>query len=46
MKKWLIPVLILAVVGYGFYSWGKNFNNDAVVLQEEAKTKWSNVESS
>ena len=46
MKKWLIPVLILAVVGYGFYSWGKNFNNDAVVLQEDAKTKWSNVESS
>ena len=46
MKKWLIPVIILAVVGYGLYSWGKNFNNEAVVLQEDAKTKWSNVESS
>ena len=45
MKKWLIPVLILAGIVYSLYSWGKGFNNKAVVLQEDAKTKWSNVES-
>lgn len=45
MKKWLIPVIVIAVIGYGFYSWAKGFNNEAVVLQEDAKTTWSNVES-
>jgi LemA protein len=45
MKKWLIPVIIIVVVIFGFYSWAKNFNNKAVVLQEDAKTTWSNVES-
>lgn len=45
MKKWLIPVIIIVVVGLGFYSWTKGFNNSAVTLQEEAKTAWSNVES-
>lgn len=45
MKKWLIPVIIIVVVVYGLYSWAKGFNNEAVVLQEDAKTKWSNVES-
>lgn len=45
MKKWLIPVIIIVVVIFGIYSWAKNFNNTAVVLQEDAKTTWSNVES-
>lgn len=45
MKKWLIPIIIIAVVGFGLYSWTKGFNNTAVTLQEEAKTAWSNVES-
>lgn len=45
MKKWLIPVIIIGVILYVFYSWGKGFNNTAVVLQEDAKTTWSNVES-
>jgi LemA protein len=45
MKKWLIPVIVIAVIGYVFYSWAKGFNNEAVVLQEDAKTTWSNVES-
>lgn len=45
MKKWLIPVIIIAVIGFGLYSWTKGFNNTAVTLQEEAKTAWSNVES-
>lgn len=44
MKKWL-PIIIIAVLAIGIYSWAKNFNNQAVVLQEDAKTTWSNVES-
>ena len=46
MKKWLIPVIVILVVVFGVYNWGKNFNNEAVILQEDAKTTWSNVESS
>ncbi|QSS97675.1 LemA family protein [Psychroflexus sp. ALD_RP9] len=45
MKKWLIPVVIIVLVAIGLYSWTKGFNNTAVTLQEDAKTKWSNVES-
>jgi LemA protein len=45
MKKWLIPVIIIAVIVFAVYSWAKGFNNEAVVLQEDAKTTWSNVES-
>jgi len=45
MKKWLIPVIVIVVIVYAFYSFGKGFNNTAVVLQEDAKTTWSNVES-
>ncbi|MBU3010256.1 LemA family protein [Polaribacter vadi] len=45
MKKWLIPVIIIAVLAFYGYSRAKGFNNDAVVLQEDAKTEWSNVES-
>jgi LemA protein len=45
MKKWLIPVIVIGIILYALYSWGKGFNNEAVVLQEDAKTTWSNVES-
>ncbi|RAV30733.1 LemA family protein [Sinomicrobium soli] len=45
MKKWLIPVIILVVIGVGIYSWAVGFNNTAVTYQEDAKTTWSNVES-
>ncbi|WP_298882044.1 LemA family protein [uncultured Polaribacter sp.] len=45
MKKWLIPVIVIAVIVFGVYNWAKGFNNEAVVLQEDAKTTWSNVES-
>tara|TARA_B100000767_G_scaffold187646_1_gene175029 strand:+ start:24 stop:632 length:609 start_codon:yes stop_codon:yes gene_type:complete len=44
MKKWL-PLIVIGVVLYILYSWGKGFNNEAVVLEEDAKTTWSNVES-
>lgn len=45
MKKWL-PLIIVVVLGIWGYSRVKNFNNDAVVYQEDAKTNWANVESS
>ena len=45
LKKWL-PLIIVAVVLLWGYSSFKGFNNSAVVYQEDAKTAWSNVESS
>ena len=44
MKKW-IPLIILAVILIGGYSWGKGFNNTAVDLEIDAKQSWANVES-
>jgi LemA protein len=46
MKKWLIPLIIVAVVGFGIYNWAVGFNNTAVEYEANAKTAWSNVESS
>jgi LemA protein len=46
MKKWLIPLIILVVIAFGIYNWAVGFNNTAVTHQEDAKTTWSNVESS
>lgn len=46
MKKWLIPVIVIVVLGVIAYSSLKGFNNKAVVKQEDAKLSWSNVESS
>lgn len=45
MKKWIIPVIILAVVAFGLYQWAVGFNNTAVEYEANAKTAWSNVES-
>ena len=45
MKKWL-PVIIIGIILFALYSWGKGFNNTAVEKEESAKTLWSNVESS
>lgn len=45
MKKWL-PLIIILILLFIGYSWGKGFNNTAVEYQEDAKTAWSNVESS
>lgn len=46
MKKWLIPVIVIAIIAFGFYSWGKNFNNTAVTLNENVKEAWGNVQTS
>lgn len=45
MKKWLIPVIILAVIAIVLYRFAVGFNNKAVVLEADSKTAWSNVES-
>ena len=44
MKKWL-PLIIIAILAVGLYSWGKGFNNTAVEYEADAKTEWSKVES-
>ena len=46
MKKWLIPVIILVVIVVAVYQWAVGFNNTAVTYEADAKTAWSNVESS
>ena len=46
MKKWLIPVIIIVVLGFVIYNIPVGFNNNAVEMREDAKTAWSNVESS
>lgn len=46
MKKWLIPVIVIVVLGVIIYSLTIGFNNTAVAKQEEAQLAWSNVESS
>ncbi|MDM9631575.1 LemA family protein [Robiginitalea aurantiaca] len=45
MKKWLIPLIVILVVGIGFYQWAVGFNNTAVEYEANAKTAWSNVET-
>jgi len=46
MKKWLIPLIIIVVIIFGIYNWAVGFNNTAVEYEANAKTAWSNVESS
>ncbi|EGV44644.1 LemA family protein [Bizionia argentinensis JUB59] len=46
MKKWLIPVIVIAVIAIGLYSWAVGFNNTAIEYEADAKTEWANVESS
>jgi len=42
MKKWIIPVALLALIIF----WGVGVNNTAVDLQESTKEAWADVESS
>ena len=46
MKKWLIPLIVIALIGFAVYQWAVGFNNTAVEYEADAKTAWSNVESS
>ncbi|MCL4137660.1 UNVERIFIED_CONTAM: hypothetical protein GTU68_021250 [Idotea baltica] len=44
MKKFL-PLIVIAILAIGIYSWGTGFNNTAVEYQADAKTEWAKVES-
>lgn len=46
MKKGLVALIILVVLAFGIYQWAVGFNNTAVEHEANAKTAWSNVESS
>ena len=46
MKKWLIPVIIAAIIGIGLYFWGAGFNNKAITLNENVAEAWGNVQTS
>lgn len=46
MKKWLIPLIIIGLIAFALYSWGKGFNNEAVMLNENVKESWGNVQTS
>ncbi|MDO9037739.1 MAG: LemA family protein [Lutibacter sp.] len=45
MKKWLIPVIIVAVLAFAGYSWVKGFYNTAIQLNENVSESWGNVET-
>ncbi len=44
MKKFL-PLIIIVIVLFGLYSWGKAFNNNAVTLNEDISEAWGNVQT-
>jgi LemA protein len=46
MKKWLIPVVIIVVIGFGLYSWATGIYNSAMTLEQNIKESWGNVETS
>lgn len=45
MKKWLIPIIIVAVVGFGIYNWATGFYNQAIQLNENVSESWGNVQT-
>jgi len=45
MKKWLIPLIVLVLIGLWLFSSGKGFYNTATVNKENATGQWSKVES-
>lgn len=42
MKKWIIPILVVLLLGI----WGVGVNNTAVDLNEDVKEAWGNVQTS
>ena len=37
MKKWLIVLVILGIIVFGFYNWAVGFNNTAVEYEADCK---------
>ncbi|MCK8481342.1 LemA family protein [Psychroserpens algicola] len=46
MKKLLVPIIIIGLLAFALYSWGKGFNNEAVQLNENVSEAWGNVQTS
>ncbi|WP_037316752.1 LemA family protein [Salegentibacter sp. Hel_I_6] len=46
MKKWLIPVIVIVVLGIIIYSLTAGVNNTAVELEEGVMKNWADVENS
>lgn len=46
MKKWLVPIAILALIAISLYRWAVGFNNTAVKLNENVSEAWGNVQNS
>ncbi|WP_417361738.1 LemA family protein [Galbibacter sp.] len=45
MKKWIIALIVLAVIGFGIYNWVVGFNNTAISLNETVAQTWGNVQT-
>ncbi|UOB18562.1 LemA family protein [Abyssalbus ytuae] len=45
MKKWLIALIVIAIIVFALIKWGAGINNTAVNYEENAKTAWADVES-
>ncbi|MCM5661542.1 LemA family protein [Galbibacter mesophilus] len=46
MKKWIIGLIVLAIIGFGIYNWAVRFNNTAVRYNEDISEAWGNVQTS
>lgn len=45
MKKWLIPVIIVAVVAFAGYKWVQGFYNKTIDLEQEINKTWADVQT-
>ena len=45
MKKWIIALIVLVVIGFGLYNWAVGFNNTAISLNENVAQSWGNVQT-
>ncbi|MEE9350469.1 MAG: LemA family protein [Flavobacteriaceae bacterium] len=46
MKKWLLPLILVAAIAFWAYNMSVGFFNSATNLKETATSQWGNVESS
>ncbi|WP_224485498.1 LemA family protein [Robertkochia aurantiaca] len=45
MKKWIIALIAIFIVGFGLYQWAVGFNNTAIDLNEQVSEAWGNVQT-
>ncbi len=45
MKKWLIPLAIIALIVFAMYNWAVGFNNTAIAYNENVSESWGNVQT-